>query len=32
VIIIALGVFKGIQEDITKQKPAPPVYDHQDMY
>ncbi len=32
VIIIALGIFKGIQEDITKQKPAPPVYDHQDMY
>jgi trk system potassium uptake protein TrkH len=32
VIIIAMGVIKGIKEDITQQKPAPPVYDHKDLY
>ena len=32
VIIIALGVFKGIEEDITQQKPAPVVYNHEDRY
>ena len=31
VIIIAMGFVKGIQEDITKQKPAPLVYDHQEL-
>ena len=32
VIIIALGVFKGIQDDMTKQKPAPHVYNLQKRY
>ena len=32
VIIIAMGLAKGIEEDITKQKPAPLVYDHHDQY
>jgi len=32
VIIIALGVFKGIQDDMTKQKPAPQVYNLQEKY
>jgi trk system potassium uptake protein TrkH len=32
VIIIALGIFKGIQDDVTKQKPAPQVYNLQDRY
>jgi len=32
VIIIAMGVFKGIEEDITKQKPAPTVYNLQERY
>jgi len=32
VIIIALGVFKGIQDDMTKKKPAPPVYNLQERY
>jgi trk system potassium uptake protein TrkH len=32
VIIIVLGIIKGIEEDITQQKPAPLVYDHQDRY
>jgi trk system potassium uptake protein TrkH len=32
VIIIAMGVIKGIKEDITQQKPAPHVYNHQDLY
>jgi trk system potassium uptake protein TrkH len=32
VIIIGMGVIKGIEEDITKQKPAPLVYDHQENY
>ena len=32
VIIIALGIFKGIEDDITQQKPAPPIYDHQERY
>jgi trk system potassium uptake protein TrkH len=32
VIIIAMGFAKGVQEDITKQKPAPLVYDHQELY
>jgi trk system potassium uptake protein TrkH len=32
VIIIALGVFKGIQDDMTKQKPAPRVYNLQKRY
>ncbi len=32
VIIIAMGLVKGIEEDITKQKPAPLVYDHHDQY
>jgi len=32
VIIIAMGFVKGIEEDITKQKPAPLVYDHRDLY
>jgi hypothetical protein len=27
-----MGVIKGIEEDITKQKPAPLVYDHQENY
>ena len=32
VIIIAMGFVKGIEEDITTQKPAPLVYDHHDLY
>jgi trk system potassium uptake protein TrkH len=32
VIIIALGLFKGIQDDITKKKPAPMVYNLQERY
>jgi Trk-type K+ transport system membrane component len=32
VIIIILGIFKGIQDDVTKQKPAPQVYNLQDRY
>jgi trk system potassium uptake protein TrkH len=32
VIIIALGVFQGIRDDMTKQKPAPVVYDHHERY
>jgi len=32
VIIIAMGFVKGIEEDITKKKPAPLVYDHQELY
>ena len=32
VIIIAMGLVKGIEEDITRQKPAPLVYDHHDLY
>jgi trk system potassium uptake protein TrkH len=32
VIIIALGIFKGIQDDMTKQKPAPQVFDHHERY
>jgi trk system potassium uptake protein TrkH len=32
VIIIVMGFVKGIEEDITKQKPAPLVYDHEDLY
>ncbi len=32
VIIIALGIFKGIQDDMTKQKPAPQVYNLQERY
>jgi trk system potassium uptake protein TrkH len=32
VIIIAMGLVKGIEEDITKQKPAPVVYHHQELY
>ena len=32
VIIIALGIFKGIQDDMTKKKPAPPVYNLQERY
>jgi trk system potassium uptake protein TrkH len=32
VIIIAMGIFKSIEEDITKQKPAPHVYNLQDRY
>jgi trk system potassium uptake protein TrkH len=32
VIIIAMGFIKGIEEDITKQKPAPLVYDHRELY
>jgi trk system potassium uptake protein TrkH len=30
VIILVMGIMKGIEEDMTKQKPAPPVYDHKD--
>jgi hypothetical protein len=32
VIILVTGVFKGIQDDLTKQKPAPQVYDHHERY
>jgi trk system potassium uptake protein TrkH len=32
VIILVTGVFKGIQDDLTQQKPAPPVYDHKRGY
>jgi trk system potassium uptake protein TrkH len=32
VIIIALGIFKGIQDDMTKKKPAPVVYNLQERY
>jgi Trk-type K+ transport system membrane component len=32
VIILVTGVFKGIQDDLTKQKPAPQVYDHYERY
>jgi trk system potassium uptake protein TrkH len=32
VIILVMGVVKGIEEDMTKQKPAPPVYDHKEWY
>ncbi len=32
VIIIVLGIFKGIEEDMTKQKPAPQVYNHYERY
>jgi trk system potassium uptake protein TrkH len=32
VIIIALGIFKGIQDDMTKKKPAPMVYNLQERY
>jgi len=31
-IIIVIGVFKGIEDDITRHKPAPLVYNHQDLY
>jgi trk system potassium uptake protein TrkH len=30
VIILVTGVFKGIRDDMTQQKPAPPVYDHKE--
>ena len=30
VIILVTGVFKGIHDDMTQQKPAPPVYDHKE--
>ena len=32
VIILVMGIIKGIEEDITQQKPAPPVYDHKEWY
>ncbi len=32
VIIIVMGFVKGIEEDITKKKPAPLVYDHRELY
>jgi len=32
VIILVTGVFKGIQDDMTKQKPAPQVYNLQERY
>ena len=32
VIIIGLGIFKGIQDDVTKKKPAPTVYNLQERY
>jgi trk system potassium uptake protein TrkH len=32
VIILIMGIIKGIEEDITQQKPAPPVYDHKEWY
>ncbi|MDD1700183.1 MAG: TrkH family potassium uptake protein [Methanoregula sp.] len=32
VIILVTGVFKGIQDDLTKQKPAPKVYNLQERY
>ncbi|MDO8873833.1 MAG: TrkH family potassium uptake protein [Methanoregula sp.] len=28
VIILVTGLYKGIQDDMTKQKPAPTMYDH----
>jgi trk system potassium uptake protein TrkH len=32
VIIIAMGFLKGIEQDITQQKPAPVTYDHHERY
>ncbi|HUT38844.1 MAG TPA: TrkH family potassium uptake protein [Methanoregula sp.] len=32
VIILAMGIIKGIEDDITQQKPAPTTYDHKDLY
>jgi trk system potassium uptake protein TrkH len=32
VIILAIGIVKGIEEDVTKQKPAPQVYNHKEWY
>jgi trk system potassium uptake protein TrkH len=32
VIIIVMGFIKGIEMDITQQKPAPTIYDHQERY
>jgi trk system potassium uptake protein TrkH len=28
VIILIMGIIKGIEDDMTKQRPVPPVYDH----
>ena len=32
VIILGMGIIKGIEDDMTKQKPASPVYDHKGWY
>jgi trk system potassium uptake protein TrkH len=32
VIILAMGIVKGIEEDVTQQKPAPQVYNHKEWY
>jgi trk system potassium uptake protein TrkH len=30
VIILAMGIVKGIEDDVTQQKPAPTVYYHKE--
>jgi trk system potassium uptake protein TrkH len=32
VIILAMGIVKGIEDDVTQQKPAPPIYNHKELY
>jgi len=32
VIILAMGIVKGIEDDVTQQKPAPQVYNHKEWY
>ena len=32
VIILAMGIVKGIEDDVTQQKPAPQVYNHKEWH